>query len=42
MNAATCFSHIEKLIAIGGPEPSEYSLVTQLPDLSGISLLFFG
>lgn len=38
MKAVAYFNNIEKIIANGGPRPSEYSFVKKLPDLSGITL----
>lgn len=38
MEASVYFNNIQKIIAKGGPTPSEYSYVKSLPDLSAISL----
>ncbi|MEH6456221.1 MAG: class I SAM-dependent methyltransferase [Cocleimonas sp.] len=38
MEASLYFNSVQKIIANGGPEPSEYSFIKSLPDLSTISL----
>jgi len=38
MEASVYFNNIQKIIAKGGPVPSEYSYIKSLPDLSEISL----